>query len=263
METNMQQLWQKFLLNGQAALITGAASGLGVSFAEAMAQAGANVVLVDIDAAGLANTAERMRGFGVRALAVVADVSDEQAVTKAFAQADAEFGRLDILINNAGIGDPEPKQLHEYPTDAWHRVVAINQHGAFYCAREALKRMVPQRRGKIINVASMWGLSGPSSIFPLPAYAATKGAVVNLTRELALQYAPRGININAICPGFFRTRLGPFDDPAFVKAITDYTPAGRIAEPEEIKGTAVYLASAASDFVHGLMLLIDGGCMAK
>jgi NAD(P)-dependent dehydrogenase (short-subunit alcohol dehydrogenase family) len=263
METNMQNSLQKFLLNGQVALVTGAASGLGVSFAEAMAEAGANVVLVDIDAGGLAKTAERVRGFGVRAVALVADVSDEHAVTKAFAQADAEFGRLDILINNAGIGDPEPKQLHEYPTDAWHRVVAINQHGTFYCAREALKRMVPQRRGKIINVASMWGLSGPSSIFPLPAYAATKGAVVNLTRELALQYAARGININAICPGFFRTRLGPFDDPAFVQAITDYTPAGRIAEPEEIKGTAVYLASAASDFVHGLMLLIDGGCMAK
>jgi len=184
-------------------------------------------------------------------------------VAQAFAQADAEFGRLDILFNNAGIGDPEPKQLHEYPSDAWHRVVGINQHGVFYCAREALKRMLPKHRGKIINVASMWGLAGSSSVFPLPAYVATKGAVVNLTRELALQYAAQGINVNAICPGFFRTKLGPFEDPAFLKAITDFTPAGRIAEAEEIKGTAVYLASAASDFVHGLMLVIDGGCLAK
>lgn len=259
----MHGMWQKFLLNGQVAAITGAASGLGVSFAEAMAEAGASVVLIDVDANGLAKTAELARGFGVRAVTLLADVSDEHSVAQAFAQADADFGRLDILFNNAGIGDPEPKKLHEYSTDVWHRVVAINLHGAFYCAREALKRMVPKRRGKIINVASMWGLSGPSSIFPLPAYAATKGAVVNLTRELALQYAAQGINVNAICPGFFRTKLGPFDDPAFVRAITDYTPAGRIAEPEEIKGTAVYLASAASDFVHGLMLLIDGGCMAK
>lgn len=254
---------EMFSLDGQVVLVTGAASGLGVAFSEAMAEAGADVVLVDIDAEGLARTAASVRSFGRRALPIVADVSDGHAVAQAFAEADTRFARLDVLFNNAGIGDPEPRQLHEYSTEAWHRVVAINQHGVFYCAREALKRMLPRRRGKIINIASMWGLSGPSSVFPLPAYAATKGAIVNLTRELALQYAAQGINVNAICPGFFRTKLGPFDDRAFLTAITDFTPAGRIAEPNEIKGTALYLASAASNFVHGLMLVIDGGCMAK
>jgi NAD(P)-dependent dehydrogenase (short-subunit alcohol dehydrogenase family) len=250
-------------VNGQVALITGAASGLGVAFAEAMAEAGADVALIDVDAVGFTRTAESVRRLGRRAVTLVADVSNERAIAEAFATADVEFGRLDIVFNNAGISDPEPKQLHECSSDAWHRVVGINQHGMFYCAREALKRMLPRRRGKIINVASMWGLAGSSSICPLPAYAATKGAIVNLTRELALQYAGCGINVNAICPGFFRTQLGPFDDAAFLKSITDFTPAGRIAEAAEIKGTAVYLASKASDFVHGLMLVIDGGCMAK
>jgi len=259
----VQQSWQKFSLDGQVALVTGAAGGLGVAIAEAMAEAGADVGLIDIDSDGLSKTAALVRRMGRRAVELVADVSDEAAVVKAFATMDRSFDRFDILFNNAGIGDPEPKRLHEYSTDAWLRVVGINQHGVFYGAREALKRMVPRHRGKIINVASMWGLAGPSSVFPLPAYAATKGAVVNLTRELALQYAASGINVNAICPGFFRTKLGPFDDADFLRAITNFTPAGRIAEPEEIKGTAIYLASAASDFVHGLMLVIDGGCLAK
>jgi NAD(P)-dependent dehydrogenase (short-subunit alcohol dehydrogenase family) len=118
-------------------------------------------------------------------------------------------------------------------------------------------------RGKIINTASMWGLAGSSSVFPLPAYNATKGALVNLTRELALQYAEKNIQVNAICPGFFRTKLGPYDDKEFVAAITNFTPMKRIAEAEEIKGTALYLASSASDFVTGTTLVIDGGCLAK
>jgi gluconate 5-dehydrogenase len=125
--------------------------------------------------------------------------------------------------------------------------------------------MFPNKRGKIINTASMWGLAGPSSVFPIPAYAATKGAVVNLTRELALQYAPHNIQINAICPGFFRTRIsdGAFDDNGFVETVSAFTPMGRVAEAAEIKGTALYLASDASSFTTGLMLVTDGGCMAK
>jgi NAD(P)-dependent dehydrogenase (short-subunit alcohol dehydrogenase family) len=125
--------------------------------------------------------------------------------------------------------------------------------------------MMRQNSGKVINIASMWGLVGASSVFPIPAYNSSKGAVVNLTRELALQYAPYNIQVNAICPGFFRTRLadGAYDDPNFVKAITDFTPMGRVAEAEEIKGTALYLASDASNYTTGLMMVTDGGCMAK
>lgn len=259
----MSALPEMFDLTGQIAVITGAASGLGVALAEAMAEAGADVALLDIDADGLARTGDRITVLGRRALSLVADVSDEEAVKRAFETIDTELGPLDIIFNNAGIGDPEPGPVHTYSTESWHRVTNVNLHGVFFCARAALARMVPRKRGKLINVASMWGLAGPSSIIPAPAYAATKGAVVNLTRELALQYAPHGINVNAICPGFFRTKLGPYEDPDLMAALTAFTPVARVAEAEEIKGTALYLASQASSFVHGAMLVVDGGCMAK
>ncbi len=252
-----------FDVRGRAAFVTGAAGGLGRAMAEAMAEGGAKVAAFDIDAAGLAETAAALRGLGAEAITFIGDVADETAVEAAVAATIDAFGSLDILFANAGVGDPEPALLHEYSTANWNRVVAINLQGVFYAARAALRQMVKQGHGKVIATASMWGLAGSSSVFPLPAYNATKGAVVNLTRELALQYAERNIQVNAICPGFFRTRLGPYDDPEFVAAITAFTPMKRIAEPEEIKGTALYLASSASDFVTGLALVIDGGCMAK
>lgn len=256
---------QMFDLSGRVAVITGAGNGLGFEFAEAMAEAGADVVCGDIDVAGNERTAERVRELGHRALALECDVTDEGQVAELFQRADREFGRVDIAFANAGIGDPVPQPLHDYPTEHWNTVLQINLNGVFYTDREALKIMLRQRRGKVINVASMWGLAGASSVFPIPAYNATKGAVVNLTRELALEYAPSNIQVNAICPGFFRTRLsdGAYDDPEFVKTVSAFTPMGRVAEASEIKGTALYLASDASSFTTGLMLVTDGGCMAK
>jgi len=168
-----------------------------------------------------------------------------------------------VLFNNAGIADPEPFLLHDYPTDQWRRVLAVDLEGVFLCAREALKIMVPRRRGKVVNTASMWGLSGSSSLFPAPAYTAAKGAVVNLTRELGLQYAPHNIQVNALCPGFFRSNLGGYDNPEVLQAMIDFTPMGRVADTAEIKGPALFLASAASDFMTGQTLVVDGGCLAK
>jgi gluconate 5-dehydrogenase len=252
-----------FDVAGKVAFITGAGSGLGRAIAESMAEEGARVVLFDINAEGLKETAARIKTSGDSPLVIAGDVGDEAAVEAAVAHTEATFGRLDILFNNAGIGDPEPGLLHEYVTANWNKVVAVNLQGVFFCARAALRVMVRQGSGKVVNTASMWGLAGSSSVFPLPAYNATKGAVVNLTRELALQYAEKNIQVNAICPGFFRTQLGPYDDNEFVEAITNFTPMKRIAAPEEIKGTALYLASSASDFVTGAMLVIDGGCLAK
>ncbi|MFZ2987110.1 SDR family NAD(P)-dependent oxidoreductase [Ideonella sp.] len=254
-----------FDLTGQVAVITGAGNGLGVELAVAMAEAGADVVCADIDMARNEATAARVQALGRRALCVPCDVTREADVAALFQSAEQAFGRVDIAFANAGIADVAPQPLHDYPTDNWNAVLAVNLQGVFYTDREALKIMVRQQRGKLINVASMWGLAGASSVAPIPAYNAAKGAVVNLTRELALEYATQNIQVNAICPGFFRTRLadGKYDDPDFVAAVTAFTPMGRVADASEIKGTALYLASAASSFTTGLMLVTDGGCMAK
>ncbi len=140
----------------------------------------------------------------------------------------------------------------------------VDLDGVFFCAREALKVMVGQQSGKIINIASIWGLAGSSSLFPALAYNAAKGAVVNLTRELGLEYARQGIQVNALCPGFYQTNLsrGAIDDPRARATVTAFIPMDRIAEAAEIKGPALFLASAASDYMTGQTLVVDGGCLA-
>jgi NAD(P)-dependent dehydrogenase (short-subunit alcohol dehydrogenase family) len=257
---------EMFDLSGKTALITGASHGLGVAFAEAMAEAGADVVCADKNVQGLGNTVEKVKAIGRKALAVICDVTEEDQVVAMVEETVHTFGRLDIIFNNAGVSDNTndiPKPLHEYSTEWWNRVIAVDLQGVFYCAREALKVMVKQRSGKIINVASIWGLTGSSAIIPAPAYCSAKGAVVNLTRELGLEYAPLGINVNALCPGFYVTGLGGYDDPAFMKAIRAYIPMGREAQPEELKAAAIFLASAASDYMCGQTIVTDGGISAK
>ncbi|GAB4362740.1 MAG: SDR family oxidoreductase [Oricola sp.] len=251
-----------FSVSGKTAFVTGAGSGLGRVFAEAMAENGAHVVCFDIDEKGLAETVARLNALGAQVMDFVGDVADRIAVDRAVAETVESFGQLDIAFANAGIADPEPALLHRYKDANWKRVVDVNLNGIFHTDRAVLGQMMEQGSGKVINIASMWGLAGASSVFPIPAYNATKGAVVNLTRELGLQYAPHNIQVNAICPGFFHTNIGPHDEQT-LKLFTDFTPMGRIAKAEEIKGTALYLASSASDFVTGTTLVIDGGCMAK
>jgi NAD(P)-dependent dehydrogenase (short-subunit alcohol dehydrogenase family) len=257
---------QMFDLEGKIALVTGAASGLGAAFALAMAEAGAHVACADINVEGLAVTVAAVERVGRKAIAVKCDVTKEGEVIAMVNNTVETFGRLDIFFNNAGISDNTndvPKLLHEYSTEWWDRVIAVDLQGAFYCAREVLKVMVKQRGGKIINVASVWGLTGSSGVIPVPAYCSAKGALVNLTRELGLEYAPFGINVNALCPGFYVTRLGGYDDPEFMKTIRAYVPMGREAQPEELKGAAVFLASAASDYMCGQTIVTDGGVSAK
>jgi NAD(P)-dependent dehydrogenase (short-subunit alcohol dehydrogenase family) len=144
-------------------------------------------------------------------------------------------------------------------------VLAVDLQGVFFCTREALKVMVRQKSGKIINIASIFGLTGSAHLFPVPAYNTAKGAVVNLTRELALEYASLGININAICPGFFVTNIGGGNSytPEFDRLVSAFTPMGRQARPEELKGAAIFLASAASNYMSGQTLVVDGGIVAK
>ncbi len=252
-----------FDLTGKVALVTGAGSGLGAEFAEVIAEAGADVVCADIDLASAEATSGNVRRIGRTGLAVRCDVSRHDEVVAMVDAAVERFGRLDVLFNNAGIADPSPAPVHEFDLDDWHRVLDVDLNGVFYCSREVLRVMVRQGSGKIINIASMWGLAGASSVFPVPAYNAAKGAVVNLTRELGLEYATHGIQVNALCPGFYRTKLGDYDDPDFLAAITAFTPMGRVAEAREIRGPALFLASPASDYMTGQTLVVDGGCMAK
>jgi len=261
----MSSIAEIFDLGGRVAVVTGAADGLGFEIGDAFAGAGACVVFSDIDEAKLERAVQSVRDRGGDAIAVKCDVTSEAEVETLFAATQSHFGQLDILVNNAGIADPEPARIHEYSSENWRKVQAVNLDGIFYCCRQALKLMLPNRSGKIINVASMWGLAGASSVFPIPAYNATKGAVVNLTRETALEYASDNVQVNALCPGFYRTGLagGAYDNPDFVSAITAFTPMGRVAEASEIRGPAVFLASSASDYITGIALLTDGGCMAK
>lgn len=257
---------EMFDLNDKVALVTGAANGLGQAFASAMAEAGAHVACADIDTQGLAVTVQLVEQLGRKAVPIECDVAREDQVVAMVRKTVETFGRLDILFNNAGISDNTndvPKRLHEYPTEMWNRIIGIDLHGVFYCAREALKVMVAQRSGKIINVASIWGLSGSSSIMPAPGYCSAKGAVVNLTRELGLEYAPFGINVNALCPGFYVTKIGGYDDPEFMKTIRAFIPMGREAQPDELKAAAIFLASAASDYMCGQTIVTDGGVSAK
>ncbi|GAA4551286.1 SDR family NAD(P)-dependent oxidoreductase [Pseudonocardia xishanensis] len=229
-----------FDLTGKVSFITGAGSGLGIQFAEACASAGADIICADIDLSGAEATAAEVGKLGRKALAVGCDVSNETEVTEAFEQARSTFARVDILFNNAGIADPVPAPVHQVETAHWHQVMNVDLHGVFYCAKAALKIMVAQASGKIVNVASMWGLAGSSSLFPIPAYSAAKGAVVNLTRELGLEYARQGIQVNALCPGFYRTNIagGTSDNEEIAQAMTAFTPMGRVAEAAEIRGPA-------------------------
>jgi NAD(P)-dependent dehydrogenase (short-subunit alcohol dehydrogenase family) len=253
-----------FDLRNKVALVTGAASGLGVAFAEAMAEAGADVVCADIDEKGMAETVAKIERMGGTAIAFLCDVSKEDDCIRLIEKTVDTYGRLDILFNNAGIVEV-PKPLHEFTTEEWNRVLAVDLQGVFFCTREALKVMVRQKSGKIINIASIFGLTGSAHLFPVPAYNTAKGAVVNLTRELALEYASLGININAICPGFFVTNIGGGNSytAEFDQLVSAFTPMGRQARPEELKGAAIFLASAASNYMSGQTLVVDGGIVAK
>ncbi|HVL58692.1 MAG TPA: SDR family oxidoreductase [Burkholderiaceae bacterium] len=248
-----------FDLSGRTALVTGSSRGIGRGIAEALAGAGAQVVLNGRDAAVLASTADQLRAQGHRIDAACFDVADEAAVGAAVDDIESRVGPIDILFNNSGMTIRRP--LDEFATDDWNRIMAVNLTGAFLVGRSVARKMIPRRAGKIVNVCSINSELARYSIAP---YVTSKGGLKNLTRGMAIDWARHGIQVNAIGPGYVDTDLtAPLvADREFSEWVGRRVPLGRWGKVSDLHGAAIFLASAASDFITGQILYVDGGLTA-
>jgi 2-dehydro-3-deoxy-D-gluconate 5-dehydrogenase len=250
-----------FSLDGKVALVTGASRGLGAAMAAGLSAAGASVALHSNELPAR-DTAERIcKESGRRTELFTADLEDRAAADRLFADAIAAFGQIDILINNAGIIRRKPAAQHA--DEDWDAVIEVNLTNAFRLCKAMGRHLIDTNRpGKIINVASLLSFQGGITV---PGYAAAKGGIVQLTKALANEWASHGINVNAIAPGYMQTdnTTALREDPQRNKQITERIPAGRWGTPEDVAGAAVFLASKASDYVHGHVLVVDGGWMGR
>ena len=245
-----------FRLDGRVAIVTGASSGLGVQFAQALAQAGADVVLGARREDRLKQTRTLVEAEGRRGLAVRADVTNPEDCTALASAAMSAFGRVDVLVNNAGIGTAVPA-LKETP-DQFRSVVDLNLHASYWMAQACARVMQPG--SSIINISSVLALT--SMGLPQAAYTASKAAVIGLTRDLAQQWTGRkGIRVNAIAPGYFESEMSDQFDERTRAAAVARAPAGRLGEPGELNGALIFLASPASSYVTGIVLPVDGGTL--
>ena len=248
-------------IRGNGAIVTGASSGLGVSFVEALAECGTNLVIAARRYERLVRFAKDLKlKYGVEVVPVKADVSQENEVEGMVKTAVDRFGSVEILVNNAGIASLSPSV--DMTLDEWRKVIDVNLTGVFLCARAAAREMIKREHGKIVNIASIYGAVG--DIFHAAPYYASKAAVINLTRALAIEWAPHRINVNAIAPGFFPSEMTEqvFKNEDAMKHILSRTPLGRTGEPADLKAVLIYLASPASDYVTGQTIFVDGGWTA-
>jgi len=248
-----------FKLDGKVALVTGASAGLGAAMAVALAEAGADVAAHGNSRAPDA-TCELIERTGRRTLPVLGNLADKTVPNQLVSQTLSHFGRLDILINNAGTIRRAPAV--DYSEEDWTTVIEVNLSSVFRLSQLAGRHMIERGSGKIVNIASLLSFQGGVNV---PAYAASKGAVAQLTKALANEWAKHGINVNAIAPGYMKT-----DNTAALQAdeirnrqILERIPAGRWGEPQNLAGPAVFLSSAASDYLHGHVLVVDGGWMGR
>ena len=249
-----------FDLTGKVALVTGSSTGLGRAIARGLGEAGATVVINGRNEQRLSECLQDFRAAGLKTHAVAFDVISEPAVEEAVSRIEAEVGAIDILVNNAGIQRRAP--LTEMPAATWEEVIRNNLTSVFLVGRTVARGMIQRGGGKIINIASLTSEVARKTIGP---YTASKGGVKQLTRSMCVEWAAHNIQVNAIGPGYFATELNKdlMADPAFDAWVRARTPAGRWAQPDELIGAAVFLASRASDFVNGQVIYVDGGTLAS
>ncbi|MCX7806585.1 MAG: SDR family oxidoreductase [Planctomycetota bacterium] len=251
---------ESFCLRGKTALVTGASRGLGRAMGLALAGAGADVAAVGRGEPALEAFCREARALGRRAFSIKMDLTDRKAIPEMVREAARELGGLDILLHAAGV--TRRHRAEEFPDEDWEEVVNLNLSCAFTISREAGRLMLEKGSGRIILIASLLSFSGGILV---PAYAASKGGVAQLVKALSNEWAGRGVNVNAIAPGYFRTDMTEplFSDPARSRAILERIPIGRWGKPEDLAGAAVFLASPASAYVTGSVLVVDGGWMGR